>query len=336
MVQYDLPLAELQTYLPAVTEPADLDAFWAETLERARSHPLDVQWEPCRTGLVAIDTYDVRFPGFDGQPVRGWLHLPRQRDRANERGLPTVVQYHGYGGGRGRPHETMLWAVAGYAHFVMDTRGQGGRWSVGDTPDPVGSGPSHSGFLTRGIDDPHDYFYRRVFTDAVRAVDAVRSHPELDPQRVAVTGGSQGGGISLAVAALQPDVQAVMADVPFLSDVRRAIEITDTEPYVELAYYLAIHRDKVEQAFTTLSYFDVAVLARRASAPALFSVGLSDPTCPPSTVYAAFNGYAGPKEIAVYPYNGHEGGQADHAIVQLRWLDELFATIGQAGSTSRP
>lgn len=324
MVWFDLPLAELETYSPDLPEPADLDAFWAATLADARRHPLDVRWEPVDTGLVAITTLDVTFPGFDGQPVRGWLHLPAQRDRAGAQGLPAVVQYHGYGGGRGRPHETLLWAVAGYAHFVMDTRGQGSRWSAGDTPDPVGSGPSHPGFLTRGILDPHDYYYRRVFTDAVRAVEAVRSHPDVDASRVAVAGGSQGGTMTLAVAALLPDVVAAMPDVPFLSNLRRAIEITEKQPYVELANYLAIHRDRVEQAFATLSYFDVAVLARRAVAPALFSVGLSDQTCPPSTVYAAHNAYAGPKRICVYPYNGHEGGQADHAIEQLRWLGALL------------
>lgn len=324
MVQFDLSRAELETYSPELREPDDLESFWKATLDAARSHPLDVRWEPVATDLLALETWDVTFPGFDGQPVRGWLHLPRQRELAGPDGLPAVVQYHGYGGGRGRPHESMLYAVAGYAHFVMDTRGQGSRWSAGDTPDPVGSGPSHPGFLTRGLLSPHDYYYRRVFTDAVRAVDALRSHPAVDPRRVVVAGGSQGGAMALAVGALEPAVAGVLSDVPFLSHVERAVEITDTEPYVELAYWLAIHRDKVDQAFRTLSYFDVAVLARRATAPALFSVGLSDMTCPPSTVYAAYNRYAGPKRLCVYPYNGHEGGQADHTREHLAWLRETL------------
>jgi cephalosporin-C deacetylase len=218
----------------------------------------------------------------------------------------------------------MLFAAAGYAHFVMDTRGQGGRWSVGETPDPAGTGPSHPGFLTRGILDPADYYYRRVFTDGVRAVEAARSHPAVDPARVVVAGGSQGGGIALATAALLPDVAGVLADVPFLSNIARAIEITDAEPYVELAYFLAVHRDKVAQALRTLSYFDVAGLARRAVAPALFSVGLADVTCPPSTVYAAYNAYGGPKRICAYPYNGHDAGHAFHQLEQLRWLRSLL------------
>jgi cephalosporin-C deacetylase len=325
MVQFDLPLEELEAYRPELREPTDLTEFWAGTLAAARAHPLDVHWVRADTDLVCIDTWDVTFPGFDGQPIRAWLHLPVRREYQLDGRLPAVVQYHGYGGGRGLPHETTLYAIAGFAHFVMDTRGQGGRWSTADTPDPVGTGPSHPGFLTRGIFDPYEYYYRRLFTDAVRAVDSVRSHPEIDPARVIVAGGSQGGGMSLATAALVPDVAGALVDVPFLAHIARAIEITDTDPYVELANFLAVHRDRLEQAFDTLSYFDVAVLARRARAPALFSVGLGDTTCPPSTVFAAYNAYAGPKRIAVYPYNGHEAGASFHAREQLRWL-RGFAT----------
>jgi cephalosporin-C deacetylase len=89
--------------------------------------------------------------------------------------------------------------------------------------------------------------------------------------------------------------------------------------------YLRIHRDRRERALGTLSYCDGVHFARRGRARALFSVGLMDIVCPPSTVYAAYNAYAGPKRICVYPYNGHEGGQADHALEQLRWLRALGA-----------
>jgi cephalosporin-C deacetylase len=202
----------------------------------------------------------------------------------------------------------------------MDTRGQGSGWSPGDTPDPVGAAPAHPGFVTRGILDPYEYYYRRVYTDAVRAVEAVRGHDAVDANRVAVVGGSQGGAISIAVAALAPDVAAALPDVPFLCDFPRAIAITPKDPYPEIARYLKVHRDHEEQVLATLSYFDCATLARRATAPALVSVALMDEICPPSTVFAAYNAYAGPKEIRVYPYNDHEGGGSFHQVAQLQWL----------------
>ena len=179
--------------------------------------------------------------------------------------------------------------------------------------------------MTRGILDPATYYYRRVFTDAARAIAAARTHPGVDPSRVAVTGKSQGGGISIAAASLVPDVAAVMTDVPFLADFPRAITITDHDPYTEIARYLKAHRDHTERVLRTLGYFDAVNLGRRAVAPALFSVGLMDVICPPSTVYGAFNTYGGPKDIVEYPFNDHEGGAGFHDIAQMRWLADRFA-----------
>lgn len=173
MTQFDLPLDQLHSYRSASVEPEDFDAFWAETLGEARAHELDARFEPVPTGLSAVEVFDVTFAGFDGQPVKGWFVLPAGTTEP----LPVVVEFIGYGGGRGLPHTHLLWASAGFAHFVMDTRGQGSGWATGDTPDPVGSAPAFPGFMTRGVEDPYTYYYRRVFTDAVRAVEAARSHP---------------------------------------------------------------------------------------------------------------------------------------------------------------
>ncbi|MEU4077130.1 acetylxylan esterase [Streptomyces venezuelae] len=317
MTQFDLPLDQLRTYRSESVEPEDFDAFWAETLGEARAHPLDARFEAVPTGLATVETYDVTFGGFGGQPVRGWLVLPAGTTEP----LPVVVEFLGYGGGRGLPHTHLLWASAGFAHFVMDTRGQGSGWATGDTPDPVGSAPSFPGFMTRGVEDPYTYYYRRLFTDAVRAVEAARSHPLVDASRTAVTGGSQGGGITLAVAGLVPDLVAVAADVPFLCDFPRATTVTDRMPYREIGSYLKTHRGRVRQVAETLAHFDGVHFAARATAPALFSTALEDQTCPPSTVFAAFNAYAGEeKAIEVYDFNDHEGGGVFQQAAQLRWL----------------
>jgi cephalosporin-C deacetylase len=312
----DLSGPELLAYRSAQTEPADFAAFWAATLAEAAGHDVGVRVEEVPTGLITITTYDVTFRGFAGQDVRAWLRVP-----AGHTGpLPAVVQYVGYGGGRGHATESLFWASAGFAHLHMDTRGQGASWSVGDTPDPAPATPQVPGVMTRGIGDPETYYYRRLYTDAVRAVDAARALPQIDPERIAVLGGSQGGGLALAVAGLRSDLAAVVSYVPFLCDFPRATRITDEYPYREIADYLKIHRGSVERVHRTLAYFDGVTMARRASAPALFSVALMDPTCPPSTVYAAFHEYAGPREIAVWEYNGHEGGAHLDDVRALEFL----------------
>ncbi|MFE7551792.1 acetylxylan esterase [Streptomyces gardneri] len=317
MSQFDLPIDQLRTYRSASVEPEDFDAFWAKTLAETRAHPLDARFERVATGLATVETYDVTFAGFDGQPVKGWFALPAGTSEP----LPVVVEFLGYGGGRGLPHTHLLWASAGFAHFVMDTRGQGSGWATGDTSDPVGSAPAAPGFMTRGIENPDTYYYRRLFTDAVRAVEAARSHPLVDAGRTAVTGGSQGGGITLAVAGLVRDLVAVAPDVPFLCDFPRATTLTDRMPYREIGNYLKAHRGRVQRARDTLAYFDGVHFAARATAPALFSTALEDQTCPPSTVFAAFNAYAeDDKEIEIYDFNDHEGGGPFQQAAQLRWL----------------
>lgn len=85
--------------------------------------------------------------------------------------------------------------------------------------------------MTRGILNPHSYYYRRVFADAVRAVEAARTHSAIDLQRIAVSGESQGGGIALAVSGLDFSVQAVLSDVPFLCHYQHTTQITDSFPY---------------------------------------------------------------------------------------------------------
>ncbi|MEE4545357.1 acetylxylan esterase [Streptomyces sp. V4-01] len=319
MALFDLPLDRLRSYRSGSTEPEGFDGFWAGTLAQARQHDLDPRFERVATGLSTVTTYDVTFAGFGGHPVKGWLTHPAGAAEP----LPLLVEFVGYGGGRGLAHTHLLWASAGYAHFVMDTRGQGSGWSTGDTDDPVGSAPASPGFLTRGIEDPDAFYYRRVFTDAVRAVEAARSHPLTDSSRTAVTGVSQGGGITLAVAGLMHDLSAVAPDVPFLCDYQRAATITDEMPYREIGRYLSAHRDRRDRVFETLSYFDGVHFAARATAPALFSTALEDEVCPPSTVFAAYNSYAqDDKRIEVYDFNGHEGGGPFQQVKQLDWFAE--------------
>ena len=322
MPRFDLSLPELREYRPQVAEPADFDDFWRSTLAESRRFPTEPRLTRQESSLTQVEVYDLVFPGFGGQPVHAWYLLPAGTSGP----LPAIVEYNGYGGGRGLPHERLAWVTAGYAYLFMDTRGQGSVWGSGDdTPDPNGTGPSVPGFMTRGIERPEDHYYRRVYTDAVRAIDAIRTLDRVDPARVAVCGGSQGGGIALAAAGLADGLVGVLPEVPFLCHFERAVGMTEEDPYQEIVRYLSVHRDAAERTFRTLSYLDGVNFAARATAPALFSVGLLDPVCPPSTVFAAFNRYGGDAEIEVYPFNQHEGGGGHHWMRQAAWLGRVLA-----------
>lgn len=312
----DLPLEQLRSYRPEVPEPQDFDDFWAATLEEARRAPGEATSTPASTPVTGLRVEDVTFPGFGGEPVKAWYVAPQGPGP-----FPCVVEFLGYGGGRGLAHERLAWAAAGYAHLVMDTRGQGSTWgSGGGTPDPHGSGPAYPGVMTRGIGSPETYYYRRLIADAVRAVDHVLTRDDVDPARVAVVGTSQGGGLALAAGALHRGVSAVVADVPFLCHFERAVSVTDAAPYSEITAYLAVHRGAAEQVFRTLSYVDGVAMARRVTAPTMMSVALMDATCPPSTVFAAAHAMAVPPRLEVYPYNDHEGGAQEQWVRAAHWV----------------
>ncbi|MFI0502544.1 acetylxylan esterase [Streptomyces albogriseolus] len=332
MPAFDLPPADLERHRPDVAEPADFDAFWKRTLEEAAGAG-DILLSAGRVenGLRLTETWDVTFRGFAGDPVRGWFSRPAGTAAGAAEPLPAVVEFAGYGRGRGLPHERLTWVNAGYAHLLMDNRGQGGQYGCGgDTPDPHAGAPGGPGPAARGLLDPHDYHYRRLITDAVRAVDAVRALPGVDASRVAAVGNSQGGGVALAVAGLVPDLAAVLVTAPFLCGIRRALDLTDASPYGEISAYLAVHRGAEEAAHRTLAYVEGISFARRAQAPAHFGVGLRDTVCPPSGAYAAYNRYAEltggqvEKALHAYPFNGHEGGDAVHVRRQLEWLGAVL------------
>jgi cephalosporin-C deacetylase len=320
----DLPLDALRSYRPEVRRPADFDAFWTETIESARDAGAGVApvVVPADTPVTGLVVEDLTFPGFAGDPVRAWVTRPVGATEP----LPVVVEFLGYNGGRGLPGERVSWALAGYVHVVMDTRGQGSGWgSGGDTPDPHGSAPHIGGWMTSGIGSPAEHYYRRVYTDAVRLVDAVRTLPGVDASRIALTGGSQGGGITIAAAALVEahvgPITALLPDVAFLSDWENGTAVAVGGPYRELAQYLSVHRDAIDTVWDTAAYFDGVHFAAGITAPALFSVALMDDVVPPRTTFAAYNALgSADKEIEVYPYNGHEGGGFRHWERQVAFL----------------
>lgn len=319
----DLPRHELERYRPVVAEPPTFDAFWADQLAAARAWDLGVRARRVEAKLSTVEVHDVRFRGHGGAEIAAWLLLPVGGSAPR----PAVVEFASYGGGRGLPHDRLVWSAAGYAHLIMDSRGQGSSSTEGCTADPGDRGqPAAPGYLTRGILAPESAYLTRLFIDAARAVEVALTHPAIDPSRIAVAGVSQGGGLALAAAHLaRPAVAAVVAAVPFLAHIRRAVDLTDEPPYAELASYANAHPDHVDRMFATLAFHDVVNHARRVEAPALITTGLADTICPPSTVYAAANHLAGPSRVLAYPFDGHDGGGSHRIRAELGFLAEVLA-----------
>jgi cephalosporin-C deacetylase len=318
MPLYDLPLDQLRQYRTTTEEPAGLDDWWAERLKAARALAKPLQLTRHEPDLYGpLEVYDAEFSGADGDRIKAWYIKPPKADKI-------VVRFIGYGGGRGAPGEHVLLPSAGYGIFVMDTRGQGGRWTYGATADTAGqgTGPENSQVMTRGVTTPESYYFTRLFTDAALAVDSALELSGGAP--VAVGGASQGGGLSLAAAAFHKENVAVcQADVPFLCDIQRAVTLAPHAPYTEIPEFLAHNIGLVDATLNTLRYVDCALLARRITATTLVSVSLMDVICPPSTVFAAYNEITAGKDIAVHPFSGHDVPRA-HTERQLRHLREHF------------
>lgn len=313
---------ELETIKVKPTALPDFDDFWTSTLKEFLPSFPEYSLTLADSPLTLVSVHDITVSGFNRDQIKGWFIQPKTAEEKT----PCIVFFDGYGGGRGLPHEWLFWVNVGYRVLVMDTRGQGGGFRTSDTPD--GSyvrDPQSPGFMTSGILNRDNYYYRRVYVDAVAFVEVAKVLPGVDPERVIVAGGSQGGGIALAAVSLAKGVFAAMPDVPFLCHFKRATEMVDTYPYHEITSYCRIHRDKINQVFETLSYFDNLNLVKSAQCPALFSIGMHDAVCPPDTIFAVRNNYQGNVTTAIYEYNTHEGGSVAHQLVQARWVEKLLS-----------
>ena len=305
-MQFDLSLEELRRYRPAVDEPGDFDEYWAE--RRGRSDGV-----PARRRGTVPPTASSRRSTFStsASPATAGHASPRGCScrRTSTADTPVVVEFVGYGGGRGRPAEWLNWSCAGFPHLVMDSRGQGGGWRGADTADVGATGePGARGFLTSGLAAPAAHYYTRLFVDAARAL-AVPA--ELPAPRRAATGrrpeSARAAGwrwppptSTAASPRWRPTCRSCATSVaPWRSPTaRRTSRSATTAGCIRTASTRSSPRCRTSTSSTTPAGCDV---------PALFSVGLADLVTPPSTVFSAFNHYAGDKAIEVYEFNGHDG-----------------------------
>jgi cephalosporin-C deacetylase len=313
---FDLPFDRLKTYAGRNPRPADLDAFWERSLAEMRAVDPAPEWVRSPFQVPGVECFDLFFTGVRGARIHAKYARPARlpgRCRA-------VVQVHGYTGNCGDWPEKLAWVAAGFCVAALDCRGQGGL-----SQDPGGvSGNTHRGHIIRGLQDsPDRLLFRDIYLDTAQLAGLVIGLPEVDPERVGASGGSQGGGLTLACAALEPRIRRAVPVYPFLCDYRRVWEMDLAKgAYEELAWFFRVHdpeHQREEEIFTRLGYIDCQHLAPRIQAEVLMGVGLMDTVCPPSTQFAAYNKIASPKQLAVYPDFGHEGlpGMAEKAMLFL-------------------
>jgi len=297
---YDLSLDELNVYKPALTKQDDFDEFWDNTLKELAKVPFTYRLTPYDYPSKGVKVFRLSYPGFLGANIEGYFAVP---DTSGT--YPGLVMYHGYNWAMdGCIHEVVNMALRGYAVLQMLVRGQQG----GSVDNVVASHGNVAGWMTKGIQSKYEYYYRAVYMDAIRALEVLADMECVDKGRIGVTGESQGGGLTLAAAALSDIPVVAIALYPYLSNFDRAIDIAPSFPYQELNEYFRRYSDpEVEkQARKTLSYFDIMNLAPKIKCPVLIGTGLVDEITPPSTVFASYNHMTCPKEIAVYRYFGHE------------------------------
>jgi cephalosporin-C deacetylase len=314
MPSIDMPLEQMRPYKPPLYRQEDFEPFWEATMADASKQPLNAELVPYRLPLKGLQCYAVRFDGFGGGRVAGWYVRPEKNGL-----FPGLCMYHGYSNRGRRPLEMLEYASLGICVLSMDCRGQNGQSQDLSRP-PEG----HAlGWMTQGIREPGEYYFRHVYADAVRALELLADRDEVDEKRIAVTGWSQGGGISLAVAALSERPILALADIPFLCDFRRSIQVAAEGPYLEIPRFLKLHPHLYEDTIRTLSYCDTLNLSPWIKCRTVVSNCLWDDICPPSTIFGVYNHVTAEKQIEVYPFHGHEVPY-EHQETKFRVLVEML------------
>lgn len=300
----DMPLQELLTYQGANPKPKDFDAYWTRALDAMHALGTAHERVPAAFQAPGVTCYDLWFTGVGGARVYAKLLIP---DRPGK--LPAVLRFHGYTGDSGSWTGHLAYAQSGFVVAALDSRGQGGK------SEDVGGvkGNTHRGQIIRGLDDPNPdkLLTRDLFLDTAQLARIVMDFPEVDENRVGATGGSQGGALTLACAALEPNVKKLAPVFPFMCDYRRVWDMDlDVAAYAELREHFRRsdpQHKRVDEIFTKLGYIDLQHLANRIKGETVLYCGLMDDICPPSTQFAAYNKINAPKSYEIWPDFGHEG-----------------------------
>jgi cephalosporin-C deacetylase len=296
---------QLAQYRGRNPRPDDFDAFWTTAVSELDALDPRAVLEPSPFTAAAgfADCFDLWFTGVGGARV----HAKYWRPAASEGPHPALLHFHGYTMRSPDWSQMLGWVGRGYSVAALDCRGQGGQ-----SEDPGGvRGSTLRGHIVRGLDDaPEKLLYRQIFLDCAELARIVMGFEEVDAARVGATGASQGGGLTLACAALEPRVTRAAPVYPFLTDYQRTWEMgLAVDAYQELQTHFRMfdpRHERERETFTRLGYIDVQHLSPSIRGEVLMVTGLMDTVCPPSTQYAAFNKIAAPKRHVLYPDFAHE------------------------------
>ena len=300
----DMPLSQLKEYQGRNPRPADMEEYWDAALAEMRAVDPAVEWVPHRINAPFAECFHLYFTGAGGARVHAKYLRPKQAREPH----PAVLLFHGYSGSSGDWCDKLNYVAQGFSVAALDCRGQGGlSQDLGGV-----CGNTLRGHIIRGLEDkPEKLLFRLIYLDCAQLAGLVMAMPEVDADRVGATGGSQGGGLTLACAALEPRIKRAAPVFPFLCDYQRVWEMDlASNAYEELRTYFRLfdpRHEREEEVFTRLGYIDNQHLAHRIRAEVLMAVGLMDTICPPSTQFAAYNKIPSKKEMLIYPDYGHEG-----------------------------
>lgn len=312
-------LDELLAYQADAVRPDDLEDFWAHELSGQRKLPLHAQLLPYDFPSPYAQVYRISFDGCDTTRIHGWFLKPVFRMVNPDETFPCVVHYHGFTGSCGSPAEYLPYLMLGCCVIAVDCRAQGGRTGDRHT---YGTGLVEN-VCMQGLLSPEDYYFKFLYLDALRALDFVCAQACVDQGRIFTEGGSQGGALSLAAAALDGRPRAVLCDVPSNCEIEKRIQ-HGYGSFSAVQSYLKQNPDETDRAFETVRYFDLVNLAERIACPVFASAGLLDDVCPAQYFFGAYNRIASEKQVVLYPFNGHEGGASIHFERKLNYLADFL------------
>ena len=285
------------TISPTVENPADFVEFWNKAKEEAAAIPIDAAMDliPERC-TEKVNVYHVSFQNFRNRSrIYGILSMP-----AKEGKYPALLKVPGAGV---RPYGPDM-ATAEQGIIVLEI----GIHGVPVNMDPelygdLGSA-ALSGYWNYNMEHRDRYYYKRVYLGCVRANDFLTSLPQYDGSNLGVSGGSQGGALSIITAALDPRVKYLAAYYPALSDVTGYLK-GRAGGWPHMFDKNNLPYNNMKEKFETVRYYDVVNFARQLKVPGFYSWGFNDETCPPTSMYAAYNVIKAPKDLYLALETGH-------------------------------